>query len=108
MGINSGKKSRRNSPEQVFIEFKEVKPLNYIQGEYLESIRRNEIVFGIGSAGTGKTFVAAAFAASARELLNQCGERLVEMGGSADKLASQVLGLQAYVKVARKSCGGTQ
>lgn len=63
MGTNSGKK-RRSSPEQVFVEFKEVKPLNYIQGEYLDAIHRNEIVFGIGSAGTGKTFVAAAYAAS--------------------------------------------
>ena len=42
---------------------KEVEPLNYIQGEYLEAIKYNDIVFGVGSAGTGKTYVAAGFAA---------------------------------------------
>lgn len=69
---SSGKKARRlvveyssnestfNVPEMVF---KEIKPLNYIQGEYLNSIRNNTIIFGIGSAGTGKTFIAASYAA---------------------------------------------
>jgi phosphate starvation-inducible protein PhoH and related proteins len=65
MGNNSsGKKARRLSPENpVEYGFKEVKPLNYIQGTYLEAIRNNEVVFGIGSAGTGKTYVAASYAA---------------------------------------------
>jgi len=44
--------------------FKEVKPLNFIQGEYLDAIGSNDIVFGIGSAGTGKTFIAASYAAA--------------------------------------------
>lgn len=44
--------------------FKEIQPLNFIQGEYLEAIRSSDIVFGIGSAGTGKTFIAASYAAS--------------------------------------------
>lgn len=43
--------------------FKEVQPLNFIQGEYLEAIKTNDIVFGIGSAGTGKTYIAASYAA---------------------------------------------
>lgn len=43
--------------------FKEVKPLNFIQGEYLAAIESNDIIFGIGSAGTGKTFIAASYAA---------------------------------------------
>ena len=43
--------------------FKEVKPLNEIQSIYLDAIKTNEIVFGIGSAGTGKTYVAASYAA---------------------------------------------
>lgn len=62
MANNSGKKCRGATyqPEQ----FKEVSPLNYIQGEYLEAIRHNEIIFGVGSAGTGKTYVAASYAAS--------------------------------------------
>lgn len=44
--------------------FKEVQPLNYIQGEYLEAIKHNDVIFGIGSAGTGKTYIAASYAAS--------------------------------------------
>lgn len=78
----SGKKSRRESykPSQeeklsarrnitgdgvpAPYTFKEVQPLNFIQGEYLEAIKTNDIIFGIGSAGTGKTFIAASYAAS--------------------------------------------
>ena len=68
MATNSGKKARRQVREQTpdnptEYGFRDVKPLNYIQGEYLEAIRNNDVVFGIGSAGTGKTFVAASYAA---------------------------------------------
>lgn len=68
MANSSGKKARRvgsqAQPTPAEYGFKEVKPLNYIQGEYLEAIKYNDIIFGIGSAGTGKTFVAASYAAS--------------------------------------------
>lgn len=63
---NSGKKARRapnTQPNPVEHGFKDVKPLNYVQGEYLEAIRNNDVIFGIGPAGTGKTFVAASYAA---------------------------------------------
>lgn len=65
MASSSGKKARRSQTQPNPIEFgyKDVKPLNYIQGEYLEAIKHNEIIFGIGSAGTGKTYVAASYAA---------------------------------------------
>lgn len=69
MASNSGKKARRStgqSSESSFLtrsEFKEVKPLNYIQETYLNAIKVNDIIFGIGSAGTGKTYVAASYAA---------------------------------------------
>lgn len=67
MGSNSGKKARRQqntTPENpIEFGFKDVKPLNFIQGEYLEAIKDSEVIFGIGSAGTGKTYVAAAYAA---------------------------------------------
>lgn len=65
MASSSGKKARKQQTQQNPIEFgfKDVKPLNYIQGEYLEAIKNNEVVFGIGSAGTGKTYVAASYAA---------------------------------------------
>jgi len=67
---NSGKKARKQSSNRIVDdqymnhECKEVKPLNFIQGEYLEAIRNNDIIFGIGSAGTGKTFIAANYAAN--------------------------------------------
>ena len=59
--------SRRSSTEEAYkanYTFKEVQPLNFIQGEYLDAIKHNDVIFGIGSAGTGKTFIAANFAAS--------------------------------------------
>lgn len=64
----SGKKARKGnangSPQNpVEFGFKDVKPLNFIQGEYLRAIKENEIIFGVGSAGTGKTYVAATYAA---------------------------------------------
>lgn len=61
----SSKKARRaQSNEEGFnLHLKEVHPLNYIQGEYLEAIKQNDIIFGIGSAGTGKTYIAASYAA---------------------------------------------
>jgi len=61
----SGKKARRGSNFENPVEFgfQEVKPLNFIQHEYLRAIHENQIIFGVGSAGTGKTYVAATYAA---------------------------------------------
>ena len=77
MGKNSsGKQARKqrgrvgevayqdDNPFTSRFVFKEVQPLNFIQGEYLDAIKHNDIVFGIGSAGTGKTYIAANYAAS--------------------------------------------
>jgi len=66
MATNSGKKVRRTKMQttEQYVDFREVRPLNYIQETYLEAIYNNDIIFGIGSAGTGKTYVAAAYAAS--------------------------------------------
>jgi phosphate starvation-inducible protein PhoH and related proteins len=44
-------------------QFKGVSPKNLAQQLYLEAIERSSVVFGIGSAGTGKTYVAASYAA---------------------------------------------
>jgi phosphate starvation-inducible PhoH-like protein len=44
---------------------KKVLPRTVTQKAYVESIRRETITFGIGPAGTGKTFLAVAMAASA-------------------------------------------
>jgi phosphate starvation-inducible PhoH-like protein len=44
---------------------KQVAPKTVNQKHYVDSIRRNTITFGIGPAGTGKTFLAVALAAAA-------------------------------------------
>lgn len=74
MAVSSGKKARKmaNSDQENFfpsISFNEVKPLNYIQETYLNAIKHNTIIFGVGSAGTGKTYVAASYAA--KQLYNR-------------------------------------
>ena len=43
--------------------FKSVVAKNYAQQLYLEAIQDYDVVFGIGSAGTGKTFIASMYAA---------------------------------------------
>lgn len=67
MASSSGKKARKALSGQqsnpIEFGFRDVKPLNFIQGEYLEAIKQNEVIFGVGSAGTGKTYVAASYAA---------------------------------------------
>lgn len=64
MATSSGKRVRKSTKDNpIEYGFKDVKPLNYVQETYLEAIKENDIVFGIGSAGTGKTYVAASYAA---------------------------------------------
>lgn len=73
---SSSKKARKTTPDNpIEYGFKEVKPLNWIQSEYLEAIKNNDIIFGIGSAGTGKTFVAASYAAG--ELFHRRINRII-------------------------------
>jgi phosphate starvation-inducible PhoH-like protein len=83
---NSSKRTRQRQEveEEVFharnpytsnYKFKEVQPLNFIQGEYLDAIKHNDIVFGIGSAGTGKTYIAASYAAS--ELFHRRVQKII-------------------------------
>jgi phosphate starvation-inducible protein PhoH and related proteins len=52
-----------------------IKPRTHGQKEFMDAVRTHEIVFVIGPAGTGKTFLAMAAAVSA--LLNKDVERLV-------------------------------
>ncbi|MFM6943688.1 MAG: PhoH family protein [Bacteroidota bacterium] len=79
MGNSSGKKARRGTssqePNPIEYGFRDVKPLNYIQGTYLEAIRDNEVIFGIGSAGTGKTYIAASYAAG--ELFHRRVDKII-------------------------------
>ena len=44
---------------------KPIKSKTYGQKKYIEAIKRNTVVFGIGPAGTGKTFLAVAMAVKA-------------------------------------------
>jgi len=44
---------------------KSIKPKTLGQKRYVDSIRRNDLVFGIGPAGTGKTYLAMAMAVNA-------------------------------------------
>lgn len=54
---------------------KQIKPKTWGQKRYIDSIRENEIVFGIGPAGTGKTYLAMAMAAEA--LRNKEVDRII-------------------------------
>jgi len=76
----SGKKARRQQrstqdTNPVEFGFKEVKPLNAAQADYLEAIKTHDIIFGIGSAGTGKTYIAASYAAS--ELFHRRVDKII-------------------------------
>lgn len=75
MGKSSGKRARTNPANPVEYGFKDVKPLNYIQATYLEAIKTNDIVFGIGSAGTGKTYIASSYAAG--ELFHRRVQKII-------------------------------
>jgi phosphate starvation-inducible PhoH-like protein len=78
MSVSTGKKARRMSTEEPHVsvdKFKEVEPLNYIQGVYLDAIKNNSIIFGIGSAGTGKTYISTYYAAS--ELFHRNIEKII-------------------------------
>lgn len=54
---------------------KKIKPKTIGQKEYLDAIRKNDIVFGIGPAGTGKTYLAMTMAVKA--LKERTVQRLV-------------------------------
>jgi phosphate starvation-inducible PhoH-like protein len=81
MAVNSGKKSRKvlqsdnRAEEYVAHKFKEITTLNYAQQLYVEAIEDSEIIFGIGSAGTGKTFIATHYAAN--QLYHKRIERVI-------------------------------
>jgi len=78
---------------------KEILPRSAKQKEYLEAIRKKEVVFGIGPAGTGKTYLAMAMAVSfflkgevSRIILTrparESGEKLGFLPGSLEEKVS--------------------
>jgi len=54
-----------NSGKQRTFGRKVLTPKSVTQRRYLEAIERNDLVFGIGPAGTGKTYLAVAMAVQA-------------------------------------------
>jgi phosphate starvation-inducible protein PhoH and related proteins len=74
--IHTGMRVLRDRPDASVVDFftddavqasvrRVVTPRNVAQKMYLQSIQDNDITFGIGPAGTGKTFLAVAAAAGA-------------------------------------------
>ena len=74
--IHTGMRVLRDRPDASLVDFftddavqasvrRVVTPRNVAQKMYLQSIQDNDITFGIGPAGTGKTFLAVAAAAGA-------------------------------------------
>lgn len=61
--MTTSKKARNKSGEIRINGFDPIVARNYAQSAYLESIRRNQITFAVGPAGTGKSYIATAYAA---------------------------------------------
>ncbi|WP_456385282.1 PhoH family protein [Desulfolithobacter sp.] len=71
-GVKILESSPRTQLEEIFLDKvyitsrnRVVSPKSVNQKRYIEAIRHNDIVFGIGPAGTGKTYLAVAMAVSA-------------------------------------------
>src|SRR5258706_3269134 len=84
--INTGVRVLRDRPEASIVDFftddavtasvrRVVTPRNVAQKMYLQAMQDNDITFGIGPAGTGKTFLAVAAAAGA--LADKAVKRIV-------------------------------
>ena len=59
--MSTSKKARNN---QIKINgFEPIKAKNFAQSQYLEALRHNQITFAVGPAGTGKSYIATAYAA---------------------------------------------
>jgi phosphate starvation-inducible PhoH-like protein len=67
--------SELNSAVVIKVNGKEVLPRTFNQKSYIKAISKNDLVFGIGPAGTGKTFLAIAMAL--HYLLNRQIDRIV-------------------------------
>ncbi len=76
---------RHPVPGDVFRRNVEVVPQSEGQRRYLQDIERNDIVFSIGPAGTGKTFIAVAKAVEA--LRTGKARRIVLVSGTLNFLA---------------------
>ena len=66
-GIDALKKGKEAGFQVIKTRKKSVKPRGFNQNQYVRAIREHDINFGIGPAGTGKTFLAVACAVEAFE-----------------------------------------
>ena len=66
-GIDALKKGKEAGFQVIKTRKKSVKPRGLNQNQYVRAIREHDINFGIGPAGTGKTFLAVACAVEAFE-----------------------------------------
>jgi len=66
-GIDALKKGAEAGFQVIKTRKKSVKPRGFNQNQYVRAIREHDINFGIGPAGTGKTFLAVACAVEAFE-----------------------------------------
>jgi phosphate starvation-inducible PhoH-like protein len=54
-----------NTPDIIIKTMKKnIKPYTPVQGQYIQLLQQNELVFALGPAGTGKTYIAVAMAVS--------------------------------------------
>lgn len=60
---NTSKKSRNNKGSLQINGFDPIYAKNFAQSQYLEALRTNQITFAVGPAGTGKSYIATAYAA---------------------------------------------
>lgn len=60
----TSKRARSGPSASIQINgFEPIRARNFAQEQYLDSLRRNDITFAVGPAGTGKSYIGAAFAA---------------------------------------------
>ncbi len=64
-GLDGELKDLLNDVVCISASGKSIKPKTFGQKRYLDSLRKNDVVFGIGPAGTGKTYLAMAIAVAA-------------------------------------------
>jgi len=110
MATSSGKKQRRQlvmvqemGYSQTPIDrkqtqkFPKLEPKSYRQQDYMDAIVESDVVFGLGSAGTGKTYVATHYAAEqlyykkidkiiiTRPAVEACGEQMGFLPGTLEE-----------------------
>lgn len=110
MATSSGKKQRKQ--QQLVLDmgysqtpidrkpaqrFPKLEPKSYRQQDYMDALNESDIVFGLGSAGTGKTYVATHYAAEqlyykkidkiiiTRPAVEACDEKLGFLPGTLEE-----------------------